>query len=170
MHPEAETGMRRMIADSDINPWWPWVGLDIGGRFIIGSVRHLLRYTAWTGLDIKPGLGVDIVADAAAWRPDRAYDVVMSTELLEHTPAWSDVLLTCAAALRPGGWLFVTCASTRRKPHGADGAPWLPEGEYYANVAPEELLPELERLFVDVHLTYQYPPGDIYAWARRRGV
>jgi hypothetical protein len=167
MHAEAEAAMRRMIADSDINRWVEWDGLDVGGRDINGSVRHLLPNTKWIGLDIKPGPDVDIVHDAATWRPDRAYDVVMSTELLEHTPAWREVLVTCQAALRPGGYLFITCASTGRKPHGAEGERTLPDGEHYANVHVDELRAELGMLFSNVHVFYQFPPGDVYAWARR---
>jgi SAM-dependent methyltransferase len=162
------SGVRRLILDSNIQAFGMWDGLDVGGRFINGSARRLLPYTTWTVLDIKAAPDVDIVADAVTWHPDHVYDVVLSTELLEHAPGWRKILRTCSSALRPGGYLFLSCASTRRPPHGANGEPTLPEGEYYANVAPEELLPELERLFVDVHLTYQYPPGDIYARGRKR--
>jgi SAM-dependent methyltransferase len=167
MHAEAEAAMRRMIADSDINRWLEWDALDIGGRYINGSVRHLLRNAKWTGLDIKPGRDVDIVHDAATWLPDRAYEVVMSTEVFEHTPAWRRILATCQAALKPGGYLFVTCASTGRRPHSSEGTPGVPKNEYYANVHVDELRHELERLFSGVHVMYQFPPGDAYAWARR---
>lgn len=165
MHTEAAEAMKMMIVESGIDPIHPWIGLDVGGRYINGSTRALLPNTQWTGLDIKPGPDVDIVHDASTWTPDRQYDVVMSTELFEHTPVWREILETCHAALCPGGYLFTTCASTGRPVHSAEGSAELPADEYYGNVDPGDLRVELEKHFLDVHVTYQ--PCDVYAWARK---
>jgi hypothetical protein len=62
--------------------------LDVGGRWINGGVRELFpNADPYVSLDIVDGPGVDIVADAATWVPDRAYDLVVCTEVFEHTPS-----------------------------------------------------------------------------------
>lgn len=118
--------------------------LDIGGRDVGGpwggSVRGLfpnaLRYTV---LDAAAGEDVDVVADAATWQPDRPYDVVVAVECFEHTAVWPGICAMALRALRPGGEFATTMAGPGRTPHGALGAPAPAPGEYYANVAPDDL-------------------------------
>lgn len=113
--------------------------LDIGGRNINGSVRTLFPCADFTALDILPGEGVDIVADAATWTPDRLCDVVTCAEVFEHTDVWPQIVATAYAALRPGGVFVATMAGPGRVPHSAfDGGP-LQAGEYYDNVGPDDL-------------------------------
>jgi hypothetical protein len=72
--------------------------LDIGGRDVNGSPRHLFseQVTDYTVLDIRPGDGVDIVADAATWDPDgQAWDVIICAETFEVLveAGWADVVV-----------------------------------------------------------------------------
>jgi len=146
----------------------PVAVLDIGGRNINGSVRDLFPGAApYVALDIRPGDGVDIVADAATWTPDREYDVVVCTEVFEHTADWPQICATAHKALRPGGQLILTMAGPGRPPHSAvDGGWTLHEGEYYGNVAPTELQAVLEGCgFADVVVDYQTSPADTRAVA-----
>lgn len=115
------------------------VALDIGGRDVNGHCRDLWPNTRWTVLDILDGPGVDVVADAADWAPDQLYDLVLCTEVLEHTPRWAQVVATAAEALRPGGRLVVTCAGPGWPEHSALADGPLQPGEYYANVSAHEL-------------------------------
>lgn len=109
--------------------------LEIGALDVNGTIRDVFTYASlYVGLDIKGGPGVDIVADAAEWTPDREYDVVVSTEVLEHAPKWRDICDTAYTALKAGGWLFITCATTGRGVHNAHGAPEPLADEFYANV------------------------------------
>lgn len=114
--------------------------LDIGGRDVNGTPRELFPHAdPYRVLDALDGPGVDVVADAAAWMPDRAYDVVVCCEVLEHAAVWRDILRTALAALRPGGVLVATMAGPLRAPHsGVDGYAVRP-GEHYANIGPTEL-------------------------------
>lgn len=141
--------------------------LDIGGRDINGTPRPL--YPAadpYVVLDIADGPGVDIVADAATWKPDRAYDVVVCAEVFEHTPDWRKIIATARRALRPGGLLVATMAGPGRQPHSAvDGGPLRP-GEYYANVDPGDLRRSLAR-WRDVSVDVAGP--DVRAVATRAG-
>lgn len=170
MHPEARDGLARMLMASGLAVDAPWRALDLGGRNINGSIRDLLPKAEWSGLDIEDGPGVDVVHDATKPWPDDAtrYDLVVSTEVLEHVRDWRQLLATCAQALERGGRqaLFVTCASTGRRPHGASGEMDPPPGEWYGNVDPEDLREALERHFVDVHVEFRANPGDAYARAQ----
>lgn len=115
--------------------------LEIGSHDVNGSVRPLFPAAhRYHGIDLAPGPGVDEVADAATWREEAAFDVVVSTEVLEHAPRWVDVVANAWASLAPGGTLLLTCATDPRPPHSAvDGWDVRP-GEWYANVAPAALL------------------------------
>lgn len=115
--------------------------LDIGGRDLNGSPRMLFPNAApYHVLDLRPGPNVDFVGNAATWRPEHLYDLVICTEVFEHTPDWEPILWTAWAALRPGGWLLFTCAGPGRLPHsGIEAVPGLIDGEHYANVSPGEI-------------------------------
>lgn len=114
--------------------------LDLGGRDVNGTPRHLFRRAAeYVSVDLRPGPCVDIVADAADLDLDQPFDVVVSTELLEHTPRAGEIVATAARHLVVGGTFLATMAGPGRAPHGASGEIRLPEGEFYENVTPEAL-------------------------------
>jgi len=117
----------------------PGIGLDIGGRDVNGHVRDLWPNVDWTVLDITPAPGVDIVADATAWVPDKEYHLVLCTEVLEHVDDWPGIIATAHKALTPGGYLVVTCAGIGRAPHSGREATELQPDEHYRNVGPDEL-------------------------------
>ena len=125
--------------------------LDIGGRDLNGSPRMFFpNASPYHVLDLRPGPNVDIVADAAEWRPALGsagrpwYDLAICTEVFEHTQAWPEILATAYAALRPGGWLIFTCAGPGRPAHsGIEAVPGLIDGEHYANVSPQQIESEL---------------------------
>ncbi|MET8826112.1 class I SAM-dependent methyltransferase [Streptomyces sp. NPDC004610] len=170
MHPEARDGLARQLDSSGLDLTAPWRVLDLGGRDINGSVRDLLPEAKWTGLDIEPGPGVDLVHDATGpWPADwDRFDLVVCTEVLEHVERWAALLRTASQALEPDGpeSLFVTCASTGRLEHGASGGPRPLPGEWYENVSPAALREGLVGLFRYSHVEYRANPGDAYAWAQ----
>lgn len=142
--------------------------LDIGGRDINGSVRDLFPGAdPYVSLDIVDGPGVDIVADAAQWTPDREYDVVVCCEVFEHTASWPRICATAYKALRPGGELILTMAGPGRPEHSAvDGGPTLYVGEHYANVDQTELRTVLEECgFVAVTVDWRPYPADVRGYA-----
>jgi SAM-dependent methyltransferase len=149
----------------------PVAVLDIGGRDVNGSPRHLFPAAAWTALDELPGGEVDIAADAATWEPgDRRWDVVLCAEVFEHTPAWPAICVTAFKACAPGGRLIVTTAAPGRPPHsGVDGGtPRL--GEHYANIDPAALLLTLKGAgWADVVIDVQHDPEDVRATAVKPG-
>ncbi len=115
--------------------------LEIGSLDINGSVRPVFTSAVtYHGLDLVAGDGVDEVADAATWDPgSRRFDVVVSAEVLEHAPAWREVLDTAWRALEPGGTLLMTCATDPRPPHSAVDGWDVRDGEWYRNVPAAEV-------------------------------
>lgn len=141
--------------------------LEIGAFDVNGSARPLLSGAAEVvGLDVRPGRGVDIVADAATYEADQPFDVIISTETLEHAPDPRGIVARCYANLRPGGWLVVTAAGPERAPHNCNGGPTIPPDEHYANISPQDLEAWLAG-WANVTIEHNPQAGDVYAKAQR---
>jgi hypothetical protein len=141
--------------------------LDLGGCDVNGSPRSLFGpATDYCVLDARAGPGVQIVADAVTWLPPRAlhgaFNVTLATEVFEHVQHWRGILYNLWLTLKPAGVCLVTCASAPRAPHSIDGVVPPPLGEWYANVAPDELLQPMRLLFREVEFQ-THPRGDLYA-------
>jgi SAM-dependent methyltransferase len=94
------------------------------------GVRSLLE--AWhpreyVGVDVAPGRGVDVVTDVTT-AGDRfganRFDLVVSTELLEHVQDWKAALRTMKAVCKPGGRVILTTRSRGFPYHGAPSDYW----------------------------------------------
>lgn len=139
--------------------------LEIGSRNINGGIRSMLpEVESYTGLDICPGPGVDIVADFATWdNPDGlTFDTAIATEVLEHTVKAEDICIAAYRYLDVGGLFILTAAGEGRNPHNANGDPWN-ANEFYGNVTRQDLT-----VWLDLFGAYSIDtsvPGDIYAWA-----
>lgn len=129
--------------------------IEIGSRNVNGGVRHLFpNATRYVGVDAMGGPGVDIVADASTLCLDEMFDVAVSTEVMEHTPLWPEIVENMARHLVPGGRLILTMAGPGREPHGIGGGGV--GDEYYGNVCPNALLTvlaacDLQAIAVDQH-------------------
>jgi hypothetical protein len=118
--------------------------LDIGGRSVNGTGRPLFPNAKTTVLDIRDGDDVDIVADAAVWEPNgKRWDLILCTEVFEHTPEYPAICKTAYRACRRGGRLIVTCAGPGRAQHSAFVEAGLQEGEFYGNVTAPDLVDAL---------------------------
>jgi hypothetical protein len=158
MHPAALEGFARMLHEAlpCLDTDNPMRVLDVGGSDVNGTVHGVIsssmRVDTIDVLDVEPGPGVTIVADAtdpATWsllstRVDgRPYDLVICTEVLEHVSDPSRIVHGVTGVLRSGGWFIGTCASIGRRPHGVRGADDPASGEWYLNVSPAGLVAEL---------------------------
>ncbi len=166
MHANARKAVQRFLhfLDWDALPiWHRGLVVEFGSRDVNGGVNDLFRESKYVGVDISPGRNVDVVCDAAVYRPPRAADLVITTEMLEHASNCSQIIDNTWQILRDGGALIVTAASEERPSHSAiDGGP-LHEGEYFQGIDRKELqdwLLPFRFVMID-----SWTPQDIYALA-----
>lgn len=98
--------------------------IEIGSCDVNGSLRPLFESynpKEYIGVDISPGKGVDLICEAqdlAAKFGSRSFDVVISTELLEHVRDWRLVIHNIKDILKPSGKLLITTRSFGFVYHG----------------------------------------------------
>jgi hypothetical protein len=145
--------------------------LDIGGRRVTSDLHYpgpplrdlFPNADPYEVLDLEPGPGVDIVADATHLSTfeklyGASYDTVICTSVLEHVQQWRNILFTAHAALCSGGRLILTCAGPGFVPHSGLDEEAPHEGEHYANISHIDLRKELAHAgFKDI-LTWQVGP------------
>lgn len=127
--------------------------IELGSRHTWGErIRDLFPNAHYYGIDAQPGEGVDEVANAATWLPDELVDIVISSEVFEHTPNWRDIVTNSFDMLKPGGRAVFTCAGPGRSIHGivTDNPD---DRNHYANVDRLELLYVMEAAGFDEVVT-----------------
>jgi len=153
--------------------------LEIGSYDVNGSLRGLFPTAGeYTGVDLKEGPGVDLVAfghEIAA--PDGSYDVTLSGECFEHDPHWQDTFVNMTRMTRPGGLVAFSCASRGRPEHGttrtdkADSPGTQSRGlDYYRNLTAADFqeLP-LSSMFSRWKFWYLPTHFDLYFVGARSG-
>lgn len=101
--------------------------LEVGSLNVNGSLRDYILSLdpgRYIGVDIFPGPGVDVIcsADRLVERFGRdSFDVVISTEMIEHVRDWRTAITNMKSVLRPKGAL---CITTRSKGYGYHGYPF----------------------------------------------
>jgi SAM-dependent methyltransferase len=92
--------------------------LEVGSKFVNGSVRPIIATLAnplsYLGVDVSEGKYVDMVVPAEKLVEkfgENVFDIVISTEMLEHVYDWKIVIDNLKRIVRPGGTLIVTTRS-----------------------------------------------------------
>lgn len=150
--------------------------LDIGSQDINGNNRFLFFNYNYTGIDIGPGKNVDVISKGHEFKPGKQYDVVISTEVLEHDMFWKETLMNIYELAKPGKLILFTCASTGRSEHGtirsegpkAFSSPLTAQIEewmnYYKNLTEEDIKSvwDVDKLFSYYYFEYQPQSCDLY--------
>jgi len=111
---------------------------DVKGRRLVeagahdynGSVRGVYEAmgpASYTGTDMEPGPGVDLVCPAEKLPEalgEAGADVVICTEMLEHAEDWRGAAAGLARVLAPGGLLLLTTRSPGFPYHPHPGDFW----------------------------------------------
>jgi GT2 family glycosyltransferase/SAM-dependent methyltransferase len=156
--------------------------LDIGSLDINGNNQYLFENCHYIGIDVAPGKNVDIVCKGHELNlPDATFDVIITTECLEHDQYWDKTLRNAVRLLKPGGLLIVTCATTGRPEHGTrrtspQDAPLLQNqddwADYYRNLEESDLrqVIDFESTFSDFHFSTNSKSHDLYFYGIKKGV
>lgn len=177
--------VKQLFPDSFVNK----KVLDIGSFDVNGNEEFLFEDCDFTGLDIGPGDGVDVVCPAQDYdAPDETFDTIISCECWEHNPFYKESIKNAVRLLKKGGLFFWSCATTGRPVHGvasleegcsAEHENWktMPnvgredwDNEYYRNVTEEDIrsIFDLDKVFSDYKFEIEKNHCDLYFWGIKR--
>lgn len=147
--------------------------LEAGSLDVNGSIRGFFTDCWYTGVDVGPGKGVDLVSPIHEVVTPNEFDVVCSTEMLEHDKYWQQSLKQMYDNLKPGGLFIFSCAGPTRQEHGTTrtspkDSPFTTD--YYRNISIEDfesILP-LGELFSKGHITYKRGKADLLMWGIKK--
>ena len=110
--------------------------IEVGSCDVNGSVRPIIETFCtpkkYIGVDITPGRYVDFVLDARDLLNHfgkNCFDVVLSTETLEHTSDWRKTVGNIKEILKESGLVFITTRSRGYPYHGYPHDYWRYEKE-----------------------------------------
>ncbi|PRF64474.1 hypothetical protein C6Q09_24600 [Burkholderia multivorans] len=158
--------------------------LDIGSLDINGNNQYLFDASSlYLGVDVAEGRNVDLVCPAhELGLPPNTFDVIVSTECLEHDRYWDQTLRNAVRMLRPGGLLLITCATEGRPEHGTrrttpQDAPLLEFADsewadYYRNLTETDIRAALniDETFSYVEFSTNDETHDLYFFGIKHGV
>jgi SAM-dependent methyltransferase len=143
--------------------------IDCGSLNVNGSLKDLFEDSFYFGVDIVPGLNVDIVCPVKDLDYKEVFDTVVSAEMLEHSETYKEDLEKMVKMLRPGGLLVISAAGKGRAEHGTrrTGDSWGTSPDYYKNIEHidfENIIKDLK----DFEITYNPEAKDIYFWGIKK--
>jgi len=132
--------------------------LDVWSLDINGNNRYVFNNCTYTWLDIGHGNNVDIVCPIKNYCPGITYDVIISTEMLEHDKDYMASLIRMYGLLRPWWLLLVTCAGKGRPEHwttrtSPNSSPYT--NDYYKNIELSDIPYNREEMFSEYSITYR---------------
>ena len=165
--------------------------LDVGSLDINGNNRCLFSTCDYIGLDVVPGKNVDVIGIAHEYiskimkyytklpdnfDTDTLFDVVLSTNALEHDMYWQKTLKNMFAVLKPSGLMFFSVANswpehgTKRTTPSDSGTTQMGQvwENYYYNLQPVDIEKTL-----DLEQFYRYNlsifQNDLRFWGIKKG-
>ena len=123
--------------------------IEVGSYDVNGTSRSVLAQfgpSEWIGADMREGPNVDLVCDVKELVPvfpAGSFDVVISTEMLEHCEDWRLAVYNLKALPKPGGLLLVTARGPGMVYHPEEGN----YGDYWRFT-----LEDVARIFADFRI------------------
>jgi SAM-dependent methyltransferase len=109
--------------------------LELGSLNINGTPRQFFENCEYVGVDRQAGDGVDVVCNAHEYKSRKKFDVVITTEMLEHDK-YADLSIQNAwNSLKKDGILIATTANVNRPPHYE----FVGEDNHYENISRERV-------------------------------
>jgi len=114
--------------------------IEVGALDVNGSPRYILQLLnprEYIGVDIESGNGVDIVCPAenvVERFGENVFDIVVSTEMLEHALEWRAAISNLKRVLKLNGLLLITTRSRGFKYHGFPYDFWRYESEDFQKI------------------------------------
>jgi 2-polyprenyl-3-methyl-5-hydroxy-6-metoxy-1,4-benzoquinol methylase len=110
-----------------------------------------------------PGVAFE-AGDLLAWAPQRQFDLVVSSEVLEHLSEKRRYVEVLKRLTKPGGWILVTTPNQKLKPHWDAAA--MGEGLYEDWLTPHQLRELFADCAVVQHSTflYDFAYTGVYRW------
>ena len=146
--------------------------LEVGSQDINGSVRSHFKFCTYTGIDLGEAPGVDIIVDIVDFDVPEEFDVMISSEMLEHCKTWERALSQMYKNLKPGGLFILTCAGPNRQEHGTDYH--TPQDskftlDWYRNISVEDFRSVLPATnFEESSLGLYRGDCDLYFWGIKK--
>jgi len=119
--------------------------LELGSLDINGSPRSFFEDCEYIGIDRQAGRGVDVVCKAHEFKSRKKFDVIISTEMLEHDKYSDETIKNAWRLLKSGGIMIFTAANVNRTAHYE----WVGEDNHYENISKEKVESWIEELGVE---------------------
>ncbi len=126
--------------------------LEVGSKYVNGSVRPIIEKffqpEKYVGIDIEQGKFVDEVLPAEKLIEhfgQQSFDVVISTELLEHVKDWRIVIHNMKGVLKEGGVVYITTRSKGFPYHSYPYDFWRYEIDDMKNIFSDFIIEKLEK-------------------------
>lgn len=139
--------------------------LEVGSYDVNGTIRRFFKSPCpYIGLDLVAGPYVDKVCAGENYQSDELFDVTVSAETFEHTPAYLEIFQNMIRLTKPGGLVMFTCAAPGRAEHGTiKTSPEDSPGstDYYRNLTAEDFEPAIPSFAVG-HFADNCVTRDLY--------
>jgi len=158
MHGTVINYLKEKISDQEVRGK---IVLEVGSYNVNGTPREVFAPLApneYHGVDASPGPCVDYivnVAELVVKLGANRFDVVVSTEMLEHVQDWRRAVDEMKAVLKPGGLLLITTRSPGFPYHGFPDDHWrFTIADFYRIFADMEIIditsdiPEMPGVFL----------------------